>query len=179
MTNTRTLLLLLALPLVGCGKKADIPAATTRAQQALGPFKGKLRDALVGALAKGPEQAVEVCAVEAPKLAAEASTGGVRVGRASARQRNPANAAEGWRAEAIAHFSAKQPPEGVFTKALPSGAVAVAEPIVMQPMCLTCHGKSVEPSLAQKIRARYPGDLATGYEAGELRGVFWAEVEPR
>lgn len=171
-------LLVLSLSLAGCEKKPDVPAATARAQQALGPFKGKLREALGAAVARGPEQAVEACAVEAPRLAAEASTGGVRVGRASPRSRNPANAAEGWRAEAFEHF-AKNPAGGAYTKALPSGVVAVAEPILMQPLCLTCHGKNVEPALAGKIRARYPQDQATGYEAGQLRGIFWAEVDPR
>jgi hypothetical protein len=173
--------LLLALSLLpgGCGKKPDLPAATARGQQALAPFKGKLRDALTGALAKGPEQAVEVCAVEAPKLAAEASKDGVRVGRASARNRNPANAPEGWRGEAITHFQGMENPAGVFSRVLPSGAVVVAEPILTQPMCLTCHGKQLDPALAEKIRGRYPGDQATGYEAGQLRGIFWAEVDPR
>ena len=48
----------------------------------------------------------------------------------------------------------------------------------MQPLCATCHGESVEPALLARIRERYPEDQAVGFRVGELRGLFWAVVEP-
>jgi hypothetical protein len=50
------------------------------------------------------------------------------------------------------------------------------EPIVVQPMCVTCHGADVAPDLRAKIEELYPDDQATGYAAGDLRGIFWAEL---
>jgi hypothetical protein len=42
------------------------------------------------------------------------------------------------------------------------------------PLCLTCHGTAIEPRLQAELTALYPQDLATGYQAGELRGAFVA-----
>lgn len=49
------------------------------------------------------------------------------------------------------------------------------EPILLQPLCLTCHGASLAPELQSRIDELYPDDRATGFEVGDLRGVFWVE----
>jgi len=54
--------------------------------------------------------------------------------------------------------------------------VGYVEPIFMQPLCVTCHGQTIAPELAAKLGELYPNDQATGYVAGDLRGVFWAEL---
>jgi hypothetical protein len=141
--------------------------------------KAQLKQALTAALADGPGKAIEVCATVAPQLAAAASTGGITIGRATTRPRNPANAAADWRAEAIAHFEAMTPvarDAAVFTRELAGGGLAYAEPLVIQDLCVVCHGASLAPEVAQTLAARYPDDRATGYKTGDLRGVAWAEV---
>ena len=50
-----------------------------------------------------------------------------------------------------------------------------AEPIIVQPMCLACHGESLAPEIAAKISEAYPDDQATGFKVGDFRGVFWVE----
>jgi hypothetical protein len=40
-------------------------------------------------------------------------------------------------------------------------------------ICLTCHGTNLDPALAAEIDSLYPGDKATGYSEGDLRGAFW------
>ncbi len=40
------------------------------------------------------------------------------------------------------------------------------------PLCLTCHGANVDPSLREKIEAVYPNDAAVGYNEGDIRGAF-------
>lgn len=49
-------------------------------------------------------------------------------------------------------------------------------PIVIQnPMCLLCHGEpgiSIDQASYDFIRSKYPKDLATGYQLGDLRGVW-------
>jgi hypothetical protein len=49
-------------------------------------------------------------------------------------------------------------------------------PIVIQNhMCLLCHGepgKSMEQENHNFIKTKYPDDLATGYQLGDLRGAW-------
>jgi hypothetical protein len=54
--------------------------------------------------------------------------------------------------------------------------VGYVEPIFVQPLCLTCHGTELAPELEAAIEQHYPSDEATGYVAGDLRGMFWAEL---
>ena len=46
---------------------------------------------------------------------------------------------------------------------------------MLQPLCLTCHGSELAPGVAEQISELYPEDHAIGFEAGDLRGVFWLE----
>jgi hypothetical protein len=48
--------------------------------------------------------------------------------------------------------------------------------IPMEPLCTTCHGKTLAPDVAAAIAKAYPNDQATGFEPGQLRGavsVVW------
>jgi hypothetical protein len=54
--------------------------------------------------------------------------------------------------------------------------VGYVEPIFVQPLCVTCHGGELESDLKAKLTELYPADQATGYAAGDFRGVFWAEL---
>ena len=134
------------------------------------PFKKELKQTLVDALAKGPEAAIEACAVEAPKIALRASTGGVTVGRASLRLRNPGNLAPSWVGPHLEGLS------GPRVVALGAGRVGYLEPIKVDAMCTTCHGKAIAAPIAGKLAERYPFDQATGYAEGDLRGAFWVEL---
>ncbi|HEY0970114.1 MAG TPA: DUF3365 domain-containing protein [Gemmatimonadales bacterium] len=53
-------------------------------------------------------------------------------------------------------------------------------PIVAQQRCLACHGerKDIAPSVLELLAARYPSDQATGYRAGDLRGMISVRVQP-
>jgi hypothetical protein len=48
-----------------------------------------------------------------------------------------------------------------------------AKPILMQPMCLSCHGNSeqISAEVKAKLSELYPNDKAINYEAGQLRGA--------
>ena len=43
--------------------------------------------------------------------------------------------------------------------------------IVMQPVCLACHGATLAPEIATAIARDSPQDAATGFETGQLRGA--------
>ncbi len=60
-------------------------------------------------------------------------------------------------------------------KQLEEGRIAFYAPIKIQPLCLNCHGKvgkDVKQEHYDLIKQLYPEDEATGYELGELRGMW-------
>lgn len=171
----------LAASLAACAKDkppADEGAIAARAQAALAPFKGGLKSELTSALAKGPDTAIDVCAIRAPALAIEHSKDGVRVGRSSSKLRNPANAPPSWLVPVMGDL-AKTPSGSTEHRLvpLPDGRWGYAEPIWVQAPCLTCHGDNLAPDLDAKLRERYPADVARDFHVGDFRGVFYAEVD--
>jgi hypothetical protein len=180
---------LIAALLFGCGSKSEAPREVSGADLERGHgLAGSLKKALVAelgtAMARGVPSAIEVCQTRAPAIAAELSTDGARLGRATRRARNPTNRATGWTLEAITHFedlhARKQPlASASFSRILDDGRVAYAEPLVIQEICVTCHGKEPAPDVRATLAARYPKDEATGYAVGDLRGVVWVELPRR
>ena len=120
--------------------------------------------------------AYAACRIEAPKLAAEASTGGVRVGRTSTKLRNPANAPKPWMVPVLERYEADPKAREPALVEVDSNTVGYIEPIYLQPVCVTCHGDGIAPELQETLARLYPEDQATGYAPGDLRGVFWVEL---
>ena len=149
--------------------------AGARGAEILAPFKMQLKQALLAGMAQGPSAAIGACKLQAPQIAEKLSVDGVVVGRSSHRLRNPRNAAPEWVApimQAYVDDVAERAPRSVQ---LDGDRVGYVEPILVQPVCLACHGDVQDPSLAERIADEYPDDEATGFELDELRGVFWTE----
>jgi hypothetical protein len=143
-------------------------------------FGKELKGELLAALEKGgPALAVEVCSQKAPQIATTLSEQrGFTLGRSSHRLRNSQNEpSEEIRSYLKEHAEqpASQSPVEVFDEE--SGWLVIA-PIPAQPLCLTCHGdpQTFSPELKEALGKHYPADQATGFEDGDLRGVFWARV---
>lgn len=168
---------LIALTLVLAG----VPeGAAQAAKEKVKPFKLALKEALTRALEKSPVAAIDICAKDAPALARQLSTKGVKVGRAAFKLRNEKNAAPAWVQEPMESLSKEKPgAEASRLVDLKDGRVGYAEAIWVQPMCLTCHGSTIDPSVAEALKAKYPKDAATGFNEGDFRGVFWAELSTR
>ncbi len=175
MTNPRScraLLLVLAFA-----------AFTTHAQDAelahgadlLAPFKQDLQQALKSGLAEGPDTAIQVCRVKAPGIADALSVNGVRMGRSSHKLRNPGNTAPDWVSPIMQSYLDDASSRAPRVVKLADDRRGYVEPIMVQPLCLTCHGSQLAPHVAEQIADLYPEDKATGFEAGDLRGVFWVE----
>jgi cytochrome c556 len=173
----------LALLLAGTLAHAD---DRTRAETAVKDLGQQLRAALVARMqAEGPVAAIDFCHDQAPVIAAEvASKHGVHIGRTSVRTRSPANAPAAWQQVVLADFDAQakagKPPQELrfaSSEALPDGlALRYMQGIPTEAACLACHGQTRAEPVAQAIKARYPGDAATGFSEGQLRGAFWVEV---
>lgn len=189
--RTRAGGLVAALCLVATPLPAASDEALEAAQEADTIFSQALRQTLQAALVDGgPIAAIDVCRREAPRIAEEVMQRyGVRLGRVAlpGRNRNPAQAAEGWQLEALRGFQAAadagervDAQRVVLRDGLPEGtALRLIRAIATEPGCLACHGPTITPELTEAIRQRYPGDQATGFEVGDLRGALWVEVPTR
>ena len=169
----RPVVAIAAMLVISVAAMADNEDAAARGATLLQPFKQDLKQALVTGLQQGPEVAISVCKLEAPSIAAKLSTGGVTMGRTSHRLRNPANAGPAWAEAVLQDYLGADADIGPQVRRLDDGRTGYVEPIRMQAMCLTCHGTAVTPELTARINREYPEDKATGFEAGDLRGVFW------
>jgi hypothetical protein len=149
-----------------------------RATAAINPFKKQLVEALTTALSKGDAvAAIDVCSQQAPRLAEQASSEAVKVGRSALKLRNPSNAPREWLKPVLSELAALPSPEGAQRVVrVDDGHFGYAEAITLKPMCVTCHGTEVAAPIAEKLKERYPADQATGFQPGQLRGVVWAEV---
>lgn len=166
------------LLVAGC-KKLDEQKYREAGAEAVLPFKQGMKAALMAGLQEGPSSAIAACRVEAPKLAAEASTDGIRVGRTSTKLRNPANAPKPWMVPVLERYEANPTEREPAVVKVDRKTVGYVEPIYVQPLCVTCHGETIAPELQATIDDLYPDDQATGYAPGDLRGVFWVELPRR
>ncbi|TXI32827.1 MAG: DUF3365 domain-containing protein [Ottowia sp.] len=163
-------------------------ADLARAQAAGQAFSGQLRGELQAAMAVGgPVAAVDVCHTRAPRIAeAVMAEHGVQLGRVAlpGRNRHPDHAAGDWKLATLQAF--QQAVDGgapaaeqvaVVADGLPDGvALRMMRGIATEPPCLACHGSEVAEPVRAAIAQHYPGDHATGFAVGDLRGALWVEV---
>jgi hypothetical protein len=146
----------------------------TQTQQVLGKN-------LMTAIAKGgPENALAFCNVQAMPLTDSMGHAlAIKIKRVSDKARNPNNKAN---ADELAyiHLLQKQIAQGDLLKPKVNQdgvKVKAYYPIVSNGLCLQCHGKNIKSEVSSKINELYPEDLATGYEANEIRGIWVVEMD--
>jgi hypothetical protein len=183
MTRTKPLVfLLLTLGIAAQATPADQPGDMERAQAAVAEFSKALKAELMAAMRSGgPVAAIEVCNIQAPRIAEHISAANdLQISRVSRKNRNPGNAPNDWQARVLASFEdrkqAGEDPSGLtwqetteidgvtefrFMRAIPTAA-----------LCLQCHGEALAPPVAERLAELYPDDKATGFREGDLRGAF-------
>jgi len=181
MLRNYLFLLCAAAAFAACAEPDTTDLAAERGATLLAPFKSELKGALMAGMQQGPPAAIEVCRGKAPAIAAELSVDGVRMGRSSHKLRNTDNAAPEWLAPIIERWAdgevrADESTVSVYAVMdLGGDRHGYAEAIFVQPVCLTCHGDTLAADVAATIAEFYPDDEATGFSAGDFRGVFWVE----
>jgi len=139
-------------------------------------FEQQLKGALLDGMADGgPVTAIGVCRDKAPQIAASLGAQyGARVGRVSERWRNPHNAPDSWQSEGLRSFPRRKDGVAAVGERFERSAdgARYLRAIYTAPLCLTCHGDALSEPLRLQLQAHYPGDRATGFTAGELRGAF-------
>jgi hypothetical protein len=174
-----------AAVLAGCasGPSAEQQAAMADdARKTAGTLVQQLGGELKQALgAQGPEGAISVCKEKAPAIAASLSkSSGFEVKRVSPKNRNPKGVPDAWEAEAQAGLEKRlaggEKPDTLDTwqvvKTSSGKEFRYAKALVVQPVCLTCHGESIPDGVKARLAAEYPHDKATGYSAGMVRGII-------
>lgn len=142
----------------------------------------QVRGHLVEALRQGGfAGAVRVCSEVAQELAKEASTrSGASVRRISLNYRNPKNSPDGIEAGKLAFIDAERAGNRLkedYAEVVATDGREVLhflKPLVTQRLCLNCHGQGdeVDPGVRAILHQIYPGDLATGYREGDVRGAI-------
>lgn len=147
------------------------------ARQLVARFAGQLKPQLKQALQSGgPAHAIRVCAETAPAIAESLSLeSGWTVRRASDKNRNPNAQPDTWEQARIDAFKAAV--LGGETQALEyseetTEGFRYAKAQLTEGLCLTCHGKQLDDTTLDALKAFYPEDRAQGYELGEVRGIF-------
>ncbi len=157
---------------------ADLQIYEQQAQSLVQQFAGRLKPKLQQGLASGgPVEAIAVCATEAPAIAAELSADSDwQVKRVSSRNRNPAASPDSWEAATIESFeqqlAAGAEPDSLQRGQMTPQGYRFARAQIAEPMCLMCHGQNIAEPVAEALARHYPQDQATGYRAGEIRGIF-------
>lgn len=161
----------------------NLSALTEETRAAAMPFMKALAEENKKAVqAGGPESAIKVCKDIAPKMASELSRqNGWKVTRVSTKVRNPMlGTADEWEQKALKKMEERlakgEKPETLEVAEVVKGkggkTFRYMKGIVLQPGCVSCHGKPEELSdnVKAALAAEYPHDEATGYAPGQLRG---------
>jgi hypothetical protein len=179
--------------LTGCARDegltpAEQAAVVEEGDAAAQALMGALQARLMAAMQEGgPAHAVRFCAEEAlPVTDSVAGTlgEGFEIKRVSLRHRNPENAPDAAEAEALRHFESVLAEAGslpeTWVQKTSAGELRYYRSITIAPPCLTCHAGTdqLDPAVRAALEETYPEDLATGYEAGDFRGLIRVTVPP-
>lgn len=182
MMRCTGLVAIAASALLACQQEPETVDATgleLEARGIAGEFVSTLQPTLQEAMQSGgPVNAIDVCAVEAPRIAGNLSQeSGWDVTRVSLQPRNRQNAEpDAWEREMLMQFDERQA-AGEAGADINVAAIVDDEFRYMQaqaamPLCLTCHGQTLAPEVTAALAEHYPDDMATGYVAGEIRGAI-------
>ncbi|MDX1639679.1 MAG: DUF3365 domain-containing protein [Balneolaceae bacterium] len=152
------------------------------ASSAFQALSSNLKQAIV---VEGVSGALKFCNIEAMPLTESLSTHfGVELRRASHRPRNPSNQPDSLEMVTIRKYLQQldldnEPEPVVYAD---SRRIAFHAPIrISTGLCLNCHGRpgnEIATEDLKLIQSLYPQDEATGFEMGELRGI-WSITFPR
>lgn len=128
---------------------------------------------------EGAAGAVDFCHIEAIPITDSMSKHlGVSVRRVSDKPRNPDNAATAEEQKILQRMHRQMERRGEAFAYSDKELGRHYIPITTNAMCLQCHGNPDEHINAQTfdvINARYPNDLAIGYDVDQIRGMFVVE----
>ncbi len=157
----------------------DEEKLTEQANQIVQQFAGQLKPKLKAAIQSGGlVHAIDVCSVEAPKIAQQMSAEtGWSVKRVSLKARNQSSAIpDAFEKKVLESFDARlkagEPAAGLQYSALADGEFRYLRAQPVEAVCLNCHGVTLQEDVKKALATHYPEDSATGYALGDVRGAF-------
>lgn len=135
-----------------------------------------------GIKADGHAASVKLCNLQAPAITkASSAEGGSTewtVSRTSLKLRSPANAPEGWVEQVMKDFEVRkangETAQAIAHTEVRDGRFYLVKAIPTKAGCLACHGSNVADDVKATLADLYPNDKATGFDVGDIRGVFVA-----
>jgi hypothetical protein len=161
-------------------------ATVAAARNAAASLGADLLGMLTTALQEGgPAGALAFCADSAQARTARHAAAGIYLRRVGTRVRNPMNAPDSVERTVLAAFAAALeagtlPADTFFVVAGGDGPdrLHYLRPVRVSEPCLACHGDpaAIPDTVRAVLAARYPGDQATGYRLGDLRGAVSVRI---
>ena len=160
----------------------DLAPHVVEAKSAIKALSASLQKEMKSAMmAGGPLEAVGTCNLKALPLTEQISRQqGLAVSRTSLKYRNKQNMPDAWERKVLLGFEEKLS-QGLEIKTMYHTEIVeeqgqklfrMMKAIPVKPQCLACHGADIVPELNSEIEKLYPGDLARGFKAGQIRGAF-------
>jgi Protein of unknown function (DUF3365) len=187
-TEPLALVVALLMTITPTAAQSDLTERTDAARAAAVDFGMTLIGELQQAIAAGgPANAIGVCHVAAPRIAAGKSAAmRMTIGRTSLKLRQPDNKPDAWEMQQLLRFEERKaagesPATIEFAEYVETGGQRVfryMKAIPTTQLCLACHGAALAPEVAARLRELYPQDAATGFKVGDLRGAFTIRQAP-
>ncbi|MDR9417658.1 DUF3365 domain-containing protein [Gracilimonas sp.] len=131
----------------------------------------------------GVSEAIEFCNIQAIPLTDSMSVElEAHIKRVTDQPRNPNNLANESEMEYIqsAKTTLQNGQDVTPSVRQTNGTVTGYYPIITNQLCMQCHGNEgsqINDETLTKIKELYPNDKATGYEVGQLRGIWVVEMK--
>lgn len=160
-------------------KQVLMKDAKTQIMSLAGALKATLKQ---GIKTNGHAASVKLCNLQAPAITkASSADGGATdwtVSRTSLKLRSPANTPDGWVEQVMKDFEQRkangEPAKTIAHTEVRDGKFYLVKAIPTKAGCLACHGTNVAEDVKSKLADLYPSDKATGFNEGDIRGVFVA-----
>lgn len=148
-----------------------------RAKKLVKDFSTELKKQLQQAIKSGGfEQGIVTCEKQAPLIAKQFSINGWKIKRVSNKNRNVKNKADEQEQAILELFAKMTGNEKPYHKTVErDDELIYYSSIHVQPLCLACHGDNLSEDVRESLMKAYPEDKATGYQLGDLRGMFVVE----
>ena len=166
-------------PLPTLADEVDRQSLAAEASVIVKKFGALLQPRLKEALQTGgPVNAINVCSVQAPRIAAQLSAETQwSVKRVSLKPRNQQTARpDDWEEKMLQQFDedqrAGQAVEKMVQAGIVDGQFRFIKAQAANALCLQCHGKPIDSTVEKALQQHYPEDMATGYSIGQIRGAF-------
>ena len=169
--------LLSIISIVSCNSSANFSAEerlqyTNMGNKLVKQTFDTLSHSLQNAIAEmGAEKAISYCQVNAYPLTDTYASDSVIIRRTALKYRNPANKPTADEERILMLGQALR----AITEKEANGTIHFYKPIILQPMCVNCHGNKSDLSQAalwKNMDSLYPSDMAYGFKSGDLRGIW-------